>query len=155
MKRNDKQLVAQQIVEIVPLVMRTLAAELRRTGHTLSPSHFRLLAMLQQGEWSLGDLAAHEKVSSPTISRSISTLEERGWVQRRPSDEDRRVVLARLTPDGEQVLSQMEQTALVQIMEMLSPLNREDMIRLNGGLPVLRKVFEMGLSEARNKGACD
>ena len=155
MESNDRQLAAQQIVEIVPLVMRTLAAELRHTGHTLSPSHFRLLAMLQHREWSLGDLAAHEKVSSPTISRSISTLEERGGVQRRPSDEDRRVVLARLTSDGEQVLLQMEKMALLRIVEMLSPLNHEDMLRLNGGLPVLRKVFEMGLSGAGDEEACE
>lgn len=155
MKSDDKQLVARQIVEIVPLVMRTLAAELRHTGHTLSPSHFRLLAMLQLHEWSLGDLAAHEKVSSPTISRSISTLEERGWVQRRPSEEDRRVVLARLTPDGEQVLLQMQKMAWLRIVQMLSPLNQEEMGRLNDGLPVLRKVFEIGLSDARGNEECD
>ena len=102
---------ARQIVEIVPLVMRCLAADVRKSGHTLSPSHFRMLTMLHERPWSLGELAEHEQISSPTVSRSISTLEERGWAERRVSPQDRRVVLAEITPQGEAVLGMLRASA--------------------------------------------
>jgi DNA-binding MarR family transcriptional regulator len=142
---EDLELAARQIVEIVPLVMRSLAAEVRKTGHTLSPSHFRILAMLHVRAWSLGELAEHEQVSSPTISRSISTLEERGWAQRSVSKQDRRVVMAEITEMGEMVLRSLQASAEGRVLEMLKPLSASEAANLKIGLPVLRKVFEHGL----------
>jgi DNA-binding MarR family transcriptional regulator len=143
---QDLQAAARQIVEIVPLVMRSLAAEVRKTGHTLSPSHLRILAMLHEGPWSLGDLAEHEQISLPTVSRSISTLEDRGWARRQESSRDRRVVLGEITQEGEAVLGSLQSSAERRVLEMLGPLSAEEITHLKAGLPVLRKVFEHGLA---------
>ncbi len=143
--RDNLELAARQIVEIVPLVMRSLAAEVRKSGHTLSPSHFRILTMLHARPWSLGELAEHEQISSPTVSRSISTLEVRGWALRKVSPHDRRVVLAEITSQGEAVLRSLRASAEGRVHEMLQPLSAEEVRDLTAGLPVLRKVFEHGL----------
>ncbi len=142
---QDLEAAAKQIVEIVPLVMRSLAADVRKSGHTLSPSHFRILAMLHERAWSLGELAEHEQISSPTVSRSISTLEDRGWAQRKVSLRDRRVVLAEITQQGEAVLELLQASAEGRVLEMLKPLSSDEAKVLAAGLPVLRKVFEDGL----------
>jgi DNA-binding MarR family transcriptional regulator len=144
--REDLEKAAKQIVEIVPLVMRSLAAEVRKSGHTLSPSHFRILTMLHERSWSLGELAEHEQISSPTVSRSISTLEDRGWAQRRVSSQDRRVVLAEITQQGEAVLKSLQASAEGRVLEMLKPLSPSETRDLAIGLPVLRKVFEQDLN---------
>jgi len=144
--REDLEKAAKQIVEIVPLVMRSLAAEVRKSGHTLSPSHFRILTMLHERSWSLGELAEHEQISSPTVSRSISTLEDRGWAQRRVSSQDRRVVLAEITQQGEAVLKSLQASAEGRVLEMLRPLSPSETRDLAIGLPVLRKVFEQDLN---------
>ncbi|MGA9192443.1 MAG: MarR family transcriptional regulator [Anaerolineales bacterium] len=144
--REDLEKAAKQIVEIVPLVMRSLAAEVRKSGHTLSPSHFRILTMLHERSWSLGELAEHEQISSPTVSRSISTLEDRGWAQRRVSSQDRRVVLAEITQQGEAVLKSLQASAEGRVLEMLKPLSPGETRDLAIGLPVLRKVFEQDLN---------
>jgi DNA-binding MarR family transcriptional regulator len=130
----------------VPLVMRSLAAEVRKSGHTLSPSHFRILAMLHERDWSLGELAENEHISSPTMSRSISTLEDRGWARRKVSGSDRRVVLAEITRHGEAVLESLQAGAEGRVLEMLRPLTADEIDRLRAGLPVLRRVFEGGLA---------
>jgi len=143
---EDLEKTARQIVEIVPLVMRSLAAEVRKSGHTLSPSHFRILAMLHERPWSLGELADHEHISSPTVSRSISTLEDRGWARRKVSPQDRRVVLAEITSQGESVLESLQAGAEGRVLEMLGPLSAGEVRDLAAGLPVLRKVFEQGLN---------
>lgn len=132
--------VADRILHIIPLMMRTLAAELRQTGHTLSPSHFRLLAMLYERKWSLGELAQHDSVSPPTISRTISTLEERGWVVRSTSPEDGRVVLAELTPRGKAVLEDMHAKAQAWLAEELDKLERAEREQLMLGLEILSDV---------------
>lgn len=136
---------ARQIVDIVPLVMRCLAADVRKSGYTLSPSHFRMLTMLHERPWSLGELAEHEQISSPTVSRSISTLEERGWAERRVSTQDRRVVMAEITPQGEAILGLLRASAEGRVLDMLQPLSSEEAMALTAGLPVLRKVFEEAL----------
>jgi len=143
---DDLERAAKQIVEIVPLVMRSLAAEVRKSGHTLSPSHFRILTMLHERSWSLGELAEHEQISSPTVSRSISTLEDRGWALRRVSAQDRRVVLAEITQQGEAVLKSLQASAEGRVLEMLKPLSPSETRDLAIGLPVLRKVFEQDLN---------
>src|SRR3954447_7662434 len=88
---------ARDILEIVPLVMRTIAAELRAAGELPVPAHFGLLSMLSVQSRSLSEMAAHQGVSLPTMSNSVSTLVQRGWV-RRGQSADRRVVIVELTP---------------------------------------------------------
>jgi DNA-binding MarR family transcriptional regulator len=122
-------------------MMRLLAAKLRQTGHALAPLHFRLLAHLYHGRWSLGELAHRACVSPPTISRSITTLEERGWVQRVPSTEDGRVVYAELTETGQAVLGEMQEHASRWMRVHIARLTPEERQQLIEGMQVLRTVF--------------
>ena len=88
---------ARQTLDIVPLVMRTIAAQVRRGGSSLAPSHFRLLDMLAHCPCNLSELARRQGVSLPTISDSITVLVDRGLVPGRPSGHDRRIVNLELT----------------------------------------------------------
>lgn len=142
---------AGRILEVIPLVMRSLAAEMRRSGHTLSPSHFRVLAHLYLERMSLGDLAHQICVSPPTMSRSITTLQERGWVRRVPSNQDGRVVFAELTPQGRQVLRDIEHQSrqwISQYLEALSAAEREALLE---GIDLLRDVFQRALEDSDHR----
>ena len=55
------------------LLMRSLAAEMRQSPHGLTPMHVGLLAKIDAGEFTLSDLAHHQSVRLPTISKSICT----------------------------------------------------------------------------------
>ena len=46
MTRSQARKSAHEILKIVPLVMRTVAAELRAAGELPAPAHFGLLTML-------------------------------------------------------------------------------------------------------------
>ena len=93
-------LTARQIMEVVPMVMRTLALEMRMAGHLPEAAHCPLLLLLAERPHNLSQLAVRHAVSLPTMSNSISTLVERGWVTRSRSPHDRRVVHVSLTPHG-------------------------------------------------------
>ena len=132
---------AQQIMEVVPLVMRTLALEMRSVGRLDVPAHSHLLVILADGPHCLSELAQKHAVSLPTMSNSISTLVERGWVKRSRSPHDRRRIQVELTPAGREVLGEMTQAVeerTVRKLSYLSPAECEDVM---SGLEILRGCF--------------
>ena len=97
---------ARYLLRAVPLTMRMLGAELRQMEPGLRPAHLRMMGMLyHKGQCNLSAMAEHQVVSKPTMTNTINTLEERGWVRRVRSADDRRVVLVELTDAGREVLA--------------------------------------------------
>lgn len=133
---------ARQILQIIPLVMRVFAADLRHSEHCLVPAHFRVLGMLSHRAWTLSELAEIQAVSLPTMSSTITTLEERGWVTRTRPPDDRRVVRVELTAEGQRVIEQTHQHAEERLAQLLAPLPQEDREQLLKGLEILRTVFQ-------------
>jgi len=141
MTRSRSREAAREILKIIPLVMRTVAAELRAAGEMPAPAHFGLLTMLGNQPRTLTELALLQGVSLPTMSNSISTLVQRGWVKRTSPARDRRVVLIEVTPLGRTTLERVGKAAEAHLAEMLAGLDPPSRRRLQAGLGVLRQVF--------------
>lgn len=141
MNRAHAREAAREILKIVPLVMRTVAAELRAAGELPAPAHFHLLTMLSHQPRTLTELAALQGVSLPTMSNSISALVQRGWVKRTAPTRDRRVVIIEVTPTGKAAVERVGRCAETHLAEVLAPLDAGSRKRLQGGLGVLRRVF--------------
>jgi DNA-binding MarR family transcriptional regulator len=137
--------VAQEIVKVIPQVMRTIGAERHFSGHMMSPAHLRLLTILASHPCNLSELAVRHAVSLPTMSNSISVLVERGWVNRVPSPDDRRQVLLELTPDGRTVLVEIKSRAEARVAEVLGRLSSDDLASLSAGLIVLEQAFAFAM----------
>jgi DNA-binding MarR family transcriptional regulator len=95
---------ANKFWEVIPAVMRSTLAEARRGSHDMTPNHFRILRALSMRECSVSELAQHQDVSLPSMSDTVQTLVERGWLDRADSEHDRRVTQVKLTRKGQQVL---------------------------------------------------
>jgi len=134
---------AQDILYIIPQIMRIIAAELRRSGHLMTPGNFQLMFMLQEGPANLSELAEFQNVSLPTMSRSVSRIEKIGWIRRSSDPNDRRVRLIELTEDGKQRLGEMSRLAENVLGELLQSTSEEDKISLAAGLDVMRKTFDL------------
>lgn len=138
---------AQRTMDIIPLVMRVMSAEMRASEHTPAASHVPLLGTLQYRSYTLSELAEAHSVSAPTMSSTISTLEERGWVQRERSTEDRRIVWVSITPEGRRVLDNIQHHVIKRIAALLEHLSDEDKERLIEGLTVLRDSFAAAIEQ--------
>jgi DNA-binding MarR family transcriptional regulator len=125
----------------MPLVMRTLSAELRAVGELPAPGHFALLSVLSEHPRSLSELAALRGVSLPSMSNSVSALVDRGWIRRTAPEDDRRVVLLEVTAGGRAALERVGRSAEARIAAVLAPLDPATRQRLQTGLNVLRKLF--------------
>ncbi len=99
---------AHRTLDIIPLVMRVMSAEMRTSKHAPASGHVPLLGMLQSRPYTLHELAERASVSPPTMSSTVNTLEERGWVKRDRSQEDRRIVWVSITSEGSQVLADIQ-----------------------------------------------
>src|SRR3954464_11879960 len=141
MTRVQARDTAREILEIIPLVMRTVAAELRAAGEMPAPAQFGLLSILSGHPRMLTELATLQGVSLPSMSTSISALVERGWVRRGAPEGDRRVVMIEVTPAGRAALERVGRCAEVHLADVLAPLDLPARRRLQGGLGILRKVF--------------
>jgi DNA-binding MarR family transcriptional regulator len=146
---------ARELLEVMPIVMRVLAAELRAAGEMPAPAHFALVAMLAERPRTLTELANLRGVSLPTMSNSITALVQHGWVRRSESSEDRRVVMVEVTATGRSALDRVTRSAEAHIAEALTPLDGTSRRRLQAGLGVLKKVFTMAPPQngRRKKGS--
>lgn len=131
---------ASVLLETVPSIMGFVASELRRNSSIDNPVHFRLLRTLRRGRRSLHDLAEQQGVRLPTMSRTVSVLENRGWVERIRSEEDRRTVFARITGDGKAMLEQVEEMAVHRAADLLACVPEEELGQLRSGLSALYQV---------------
>jgi DNA-binding MarR family transcriptional regulator len=86
-----------------------LARRLRsqRAVDSMSDAQFAVLAALKvYGPHTLGELADRERVSAPSMNRTVNCLEESGYLSRTPDDTDRRKVNIELTDAGREVVDE-------------------------------------------------
>jgi len=150
MTRDQARESARDVLEIIPLVMRTVAAELRSAGELPAPAHFGLLSCLSEHPRTLTELASLQGVSLPTMSSSISLMADRGWVRRGAPENDRRTVMVEVTPNGRAALDRVARCAEAHLADILAQLDPPSRRRLHGGLGVLRKVFARPSTGARS-----
>ena len=93
---------AAALIEVVPLVMRALRAEMRRhRSADLSVPQFRVLAFVDRRRGAtLSEVAEHIGLTLPSASRMVDGLVARNLLTRGISPSDRRFVALALTAQG-------------------------------------------------------
>jgi len=85
---------------------RRLRSE-RALVDTMSDGQFSVLYTLKaSGPHTLGELADHERVTAPSMNRTVNCLEESGWITRTPDETDRRKVNIEITDDGRSLVTE-------------------------------------------------
>lgn len=92
---NDLRLACQRIARRVRF----------ESTSAVAPHQFSVLVYLHRvGAQTPTQLAAHDRVSAPSMTRTINCLVDDGLVERFPHPDDRRQVLVRATEAGESVV---------------------------------------------------
>jgi len=137
----QSQTAARELLHVVMLVMKTLGAEMRRSRRPLEPAQMGSLMRIGAGPCSMSELARHQAVSLPTISKSVDMLVRRGWVERGAGKSDRRQSMVRLTPRGRRVLVDIQQRAERHVADTLAPLTPAERAQLVSALRTLTGVL--------------
>ena len=120
-------------------VMR-LARRLRveRDGNDLTFNQLAALGTLHRcGPLPVGEMAAHENVKPPSMTRTVAALEEAGLVTRRPSTTDGRQVVVELTERARRVLDEDRARRTAWLAQRLAELPPDDVALLARVAPLL------------------
>jgi DNA-binding MarR family transcriptional regulator len=107
----------------------------------LSPPRLSALSVVVvTGPISVGDLAAAEQVSSPTMTRLIDGLVRDGLVVREPHPDDGRSVHVRATATGKLVLTRGRAKRLDELGVSLAALEPEELRTLARAAELMERV---------------
>jgi len=122
-----------------------LARRLRaqRAVDSMSDGQFAVLAALKvHGPHTLGELADRERVTAPSMNRTVNCLEEDGYLTRTPSEDDRRKVIIDLTPDGLAVVDETVRRRDAWLEQALAELTGAERDALLAAADIMRRVAE-------------
>jgi DNA-binding MarR family transcriptional regulator len=132
----------QELLAVLPLLNRIVAAEVRReAGEETTMPQFRVLAHLSAGPLTLSALARKRRVSLQSMSELVQTLVERGWVARAPDPRDRRQALLSLTDQGRAHYERAQAQALRRLAPLMAQLTSAELAAVRMALPALRRVL--------------
>lgn len=81
----------------------------RAAGSDIDHAGYLVLRRIQlEGPTRITDLADSMGVEPSTVSRHVQALEDEGWLAKEAQTEDRRVILADITPQGLAVVERVE-----------------------------------------------
>jgi DNA-binding MarR family transcriptional regulator len=89
-----------------------------------------------------GELAEHEKVQPPSMTRVIAVLEERSLVLRSPHPTDRRQVILTVTEEGRAVVQRVRRRKDAWLARRLAELTTEERATLRAAVPILEKLSQ-------------
>lgn len=119
---------AQRLMNVIPAMFRQMKNDAREdlppAFCDMGEGQVRILHMLGQQEFNMGELAERMHVTAPTVSRTVDNLVARGLVDRHPDANDRRKIWLRLTGEGDSLARQMEigfRSAMERFLQPLTP----------------------------------
>jgi DNA-binding MarR family transcriptional regulator len=135
------------------MVVARLSRRLRQEANEgATPSQLAALATVERhGPMTLGDLAAHERVRPPTMTRIVAGLEESGLLSREIDPSDRRVSRMTLTGEGSRLLARSRTRKDAFLAAMLEHLDAEEIATVERAVPILERLIESSSAATRSE----
>ena len=137
--RTDAGLASQLRLSVMRL-RRRLANE-RHPDNELSLNAMAVLGSLyRHGELTVGELATLERVQPPSMTRTVTCLEELGHVNRRRHETDGRQVVVELTDTGRDTLLADRRRRDAWLARRLAELTPSERAVLREAAPILERL---------------
>lgn len=107
----------------------------------LSPSQYRLLLFLSEGNAAASAVAGRLAVSRPSVTALADGLERRGLLQRKSDPADRRKVAHELTEAGREALAAADAAVAERIAKIASHLDDDQTDRAMDGLALWNEAL--------------
>jgi DNA-binding MarR family transcriptional regulator len=125
-------------------VMR-LARRLRnqRTDYSVSITQLAVLgSLMRHGTMTPRELADHERIQPPSMTRILAALEEKGLIQRTGHPTDRRQVLVSLTDSAVAMISEDHRRREAWLTKRLAELTPGERATLRAAAPILERLAQ-------------
>ena len=129
------------LVADVARMMRTVFdRRVRETGLT-RPQWLALVRLKRRPGCSQSELADMMEIEKAPLGRIVDRLTEKGWIERRPDQVDRRVNRIYLTDRGERVFAAISPISVATVEDALSDLPAADRDQLSRLLFVVKSTL--------------
>jgi DNA-binding MarR family transcriptional regulator len=129
--------------DLLAVVARLNRLATQRIQMPLPSAQARLLATIEaHGEARIGDLAAVDHCSQPTMTTQVRRLEDAGLVSRSVDPGDARAVRIRITAEGRRTLNAVRADRAAAIEPQLAMLEPADRDVLVDAVQVLRRLLD-------------
>jgi DNA-binding MarR family transcriptional regulator len=136
--------------DLLAVVARLNRLATQRIQMPLPAAQARLLATIEvHGEARIGDLAAVDHCSQPTMTTQVRRLEEAGLVTRTVDPGDARAVRIRITAEGKRTINAVRADRAAAIEPQLAMLESADREVLTEAVEVLRRLLDNASSTGR------
>jgi DNA-binding MarR family transcriptional regulator len=141
---------ASPVTDIADLASRLrlgvtrLARKLRREGDMgITPTLLAALSTIERhGPVTPGELASHEQVEKPTVTRLLAVLEERGLIARTPDPLDGRVAWVQISVSGRKLLQSTRRRKDGYLAKRIKRLSVDEQITLERAAEILDRLAE-------------
>jgi DNA-binding MarR family transcriptional regulator len=125
------------VEQLVRLVRQLTGSDGLGTAATLVLNRLR-----REGAQRLTELARAEGMSQPGMTQLVTRLERAGYVERRPSESDGRVVVVGVTDAGLQYLDRRRAERAAALQQLLDQLGSEEQAAIAAAIPALTRLAE-------------
>ena len=101
-----------------------------------------LFVLAKEGPQTLSSLSEHDRVSPPSMNRTVNCLVELGLVTRSISPDDGRKVQIELAQPGEAIVTETRLRREAWFARQLEVLNPAQRAALNAATPILRELAD-------------
>ena len=125
-------------------VMR-LSRKLRRegSGANITPTLLAALSTIERhGRMTAGELATHEQVQKPTVTRILADLLERGLVTRTADPLDGRIAWVQISAEGQRLLQSIRRRHDAYLAARLKRLTPEELTVLESAAEILERLTD-------------
>ncbi len=144
---------AAVLAELNQISFRDFQGALKRFHEgSLSIVHLNLLMLLRfNGPLTMSRLAEMLDVSVASATGIVDRMEKKGVIERKRSDEDRRVVEVFVSDKGEQVFTAMQAERQAHMTRMLSYVGDKDLHALLNGLRAVREARDKWIKDVHQE----
>jgi DNA-binding MarR family transcriptional regulator len=127
-----------ELCRTTDMLSRRLSVVLK--AEDLSSNQYNVLRILRGAPEGLpcGEIGDRMITRDPDITRLLDRLEKRDLISRCRETRDRRMVMARITPDGLELLARMDEPVRAMHRSQLGHLGRKRLVALTGLLQLAR-----------------
>ncbi|MDP9308671.1 MAG: MarR family transcriptional regulator [Actinomycetota bacterium] len=138
---TDPITVANRLRPVLLKLNRHLRREIHSLGVTGGQASL-LFAIQRQPGIGVRELAALEGMSAPGMSKYVGRLEAAGLILRDPSDEDRRRIGLRVSPEGERVLRSVKSRRTAWLAARLRELSEAELEIVDAAIESLQELID-------------
>jgi DNA-binding MarR family transcriptional regulator len=141
-------------VRLLAWLTKSFEAACPKSG--ISLAKYRVLLLVSAEPVRVTELASHARVSLPTLSGLVASLERQGLLERTALRTDRRGVVLRLTPAGMEARTRAETILAEQLLGIVESDGDESLRSAVGALAgALDRSIERGIASGRVRPQAD